>query len=130
MGAVTVRRYATEAQPPRRNTVTVTVTNPIPNANAIVNAIPNAIVNAIPIPNTIVHAIAGGPGVLTSTKEDGAGWAAQRTGRRLVVGGLEPLGATGRPSASTPVATRPPGIAVRGSGFEVVSCFSEPVSCP
>ena len=47
---------------------------------------------------------------LTSTQEDGAGWAAQRTGRRLVVSGLEALGATGRPSASTPVATRPPGI--------------------
>ena len=34
---------------------------------------------------------------LTSTEEDGAGWAAQRTGRRLVVGGLEAFGGDGAP---------------------------------
>ena len=59
---------------------------------------------------------------LTSTKEDGAGWAAQRTGRLLVVGGLEAAGATGRPSASTPVATRPPGILSLLLGVDDCGC--------
>ena len=56
--------------------------------------------------------------ILTTSKEEvGAGWAAQRTGRRLVVWGLEAAGATGRPGASTPVATRAPGIALRVRGW-------------
>jgi len=67
---------------------------------------------------------------LTSTQEDGSGWAAQRTGRRLVVGGLRKTGdgAPGREHAR-----RDP---FSGCSVDYRACstpcriFPSPVSCP